>query len=212
MNKGLFVTFEGGEGSGKTTIISHLIEELNKLNIEYVITREPGGCDISEQIRDIILDVENTMIHKRTEALLYAASRAQHVEEVLRPALDKNKLVICDRYVDSSIIYQGYARNNSIDDIWAINNFAMDNIIPDITIFFDITPKEAFERLEKYSRQMNRLDLEDISFHNEVYDAYMVLAKQDRFVKVDATKSIEEVVADVYKIVYSEITKRGLCE
>ncbi len=212
MNKGLFVTFEGGEGSGKTTILSHLITKIDKLNVEAVITREPGGCAISEQIRDIILDVDNTQIHKRTEALLYAASRAQHVEEVLRPALDNSKLVICDRYVDSSIIYQGYARNNRIDDIWGINNFAMDNVIPDITIFFDIRPEDAFKRINNGSRDLNRLDLEGMNFHNEVYDAYIDLCKQDRFIKVDATKTIEEVVADVYEIIYNELIKRGMCE
>lgn len=207
MNKGLFVSFEGGEGSGKSTVISHLIDKLNEKNIEHFITREPGGCDISEQIRNVILDTENTAMHKRTEALLYAASRAQHVEEKLRPALDEGKLVICDRYVDSSIIYQGYARNNIVEDIWKINQFAMDNIIPDITIFFDIKPEEAFKRL--HERQMNRLDLESLEFHQKVYDAYIDLSKQDRFIQIDATKSIDEVVENVFTIILREVEKRS---
>lgn len=211
MNKGLFITFEGGEGSGKTTIIKQLLERLETLNQEYVLTREPGGCEISEQIRDIILDVNNTMINKRTEALLYAASRAQHVEEVLRPALDNGKLVICDRYVDSSIIYQGYARDNKIEDVWSINNFAIDNIKPDITLFFDIKPEAAFARLKEHSRDMNRLDLEDMKFHNKVYEAYLELCKQDHFITIDATRTIEEITDEVYNIIYKELVKRGMC-
>ncbi len=207
MSKGLFVSFEGGEGSGKTTVISHLIDYIKELNIEYIVTREPGGCDIAEQIRNVILDTSNTAMNKRTEALLYAASRAQHVEEKLRPALESGKLVICDRYVDSSIIYQGYARDNNVDDIWFINNFAMDNVVPDVTIFFDIKPEEALKRLE--NREMNRLDLESLSFHQKVYDAYMNLCKQPHFVKVDATQSVDEVVKDVFNIIKSQLEKKG---
>ncbi len=212
MSKGLFVSFEGGEGSGKTTIINNLIKRLDKLNLDYVLTREPGGCDISEQIRNVILDVANTKTHKRTEALLYAASRAQHVEEVIRPAMEANKLVVCDRYVDSSIIYQGYARDNNIEDVWAINHFAMDNVLPDITIFFDIKPEDAFKRINNGSRELNRLDLESMEFHQKVYDAYMSLSEQDRFVNVDATQSIEAVVNEVYNIIFKELVKRGMCE
>ncbi len=212
MSKGLFVSFEGGEGSGKTTIISNLITRLSTTNLDYIITREPGGCNISEQIRDIVLNVENTAIHKRTEALLYAASRSQHVEEVLRPALDDGKLVLCDRYVDSSIIYQGYARSNDVEDIWMINNFAMDQVVPDITFFFDIKPEDALHRLEKYSREMDRLDLEDISFHQKVYDGYKELAKQERFITIDATASVEEIVCEVFEILLNETKKRGMCE
>ncbi len=212
MSNGLFVSFEGGEGSGKTTIISNLIKRLNKLSLEYVVTREPGGCDISEQIRNVILDVANTKVHKRTEALLYAASRAQHVEEVIRPAMEANKLIICDRYVDSSIIYQGHARDNSIEDVWSINYFAMGDVIPDITIFFDIKPEDAFKRINDGSRELNRLDLESMEFHQKVYEAYISLSEQERFVNVDATQSIEDVVSEVYNIIYKELQKRGMCE
>lgn len=212
MSSGLFISFEGGEGSGKTTILSHIVEKLNEKDIVHVITREPGGCDIAEQIRDIVLDVENTNLNKRSEALLYAASRAQHVEEVLKPALNDNKLVICDRYVDSSIVYQGYARGQQVNDIWSINNFAMDDVMPDITIFFDIKPVDAFKRMAEHAREMDRLDLEDIEFHNVVYEGFLELSKQERFVRIDATKTIDEVVEEVYKIIYNELVKRGMCE
>ncbi len=211
MKKGLFVSFEGGEGSGKTTVLSHIIDKINKLDLEYLITREPGGCDIAEQIRQVILDTSNTAMNKRCEALLYAASRAQHVSEKLVPALENGMLVLCDRYVDSSVIYQGYARDNNLDDIWSINNFAMGGTLPDITIFLDIKPVDAFARLEKYSREMNRLDLESIEFHEKVYEAYHELAKQERFVVIDANREVDEVVNDVYNVIYNELMKRGIC-
>ncbi len=211
MNKGLFVSFEGGEGSGKTTVLSHLIDKIKVLNVEYLITREPGGCDIAEQIRDIILDTSNTAMNKRTEALLYAASRAQHVSERIKPMLEDNNLVLCDRYVDSSIIYQGFARGNKIEDVQMINDFAMGGILPDITIFLDIKPKDAFERIEKHAREKDRLDLEAMEFHEDVYNAYLELAKQDRFVVVDATRAVEEIVDEVYNIIYNELVRRDMC-
>ncbi|MFV0498997.1 MAG: dTMP kinase [Bacilli bacterium] len=208
----LFVTFEGGEGSGKSTVLDRIVEILKHKNIDHIVTREPGGCDISEKIRNIILDIGNNTINKRTEALLYASSRAQHVEEILKPNLKKQKLVICDRYVDSSIVYQGYARENCVADIYAINEFAMDNIKPDLTIFFDIKPREAFARIKEHNREMNRLDLEKIEFHQKVYDSYMILAKKNNYVMVDATKTIEEVVQNVYDIIEKEMVKRKMCE
>lgn len=211
MSKGLFVSFEGGEGSGKTTVLSHIVDKISDLDIEYVITREPGGCDIAEQIRHVILDTSNVLMNKRTEALLYAASRAQHVDEKLLPFLNSGKLVLCDRYVDSSIIYQGFARGNNIEDIKKINEFAMDGLLPDITIFLDILPEDAFARIEKYSRSKDRLDLESIDFHKKVYYAYKELAKQDRFYTVDANRCVDDVVCDVYNIIYSELVKRGIC-
>ncbi len=211
MRKGLFVSFEGGEGSGKTTVLSHIIDELHNLDVECLITREPGGCEIAEQIRHIILDTSNTAMNKRCEALLYAASRAQHVSEKLIPALESGKLVLCDRYVDSSLIYQGYARDNNLDDIWSINQFAMDNTLPDITIFLDIKPADAFSRLEDGGREMNRLDLESIEFHEKVYEAYHILAKQERFVIINANRKVDDVVKDVFKVIYDELVERGMC-
>lgn len=211
MNKGLFVSFEGGEGSGKTTILSHIIERINELDVKYIVTREPGGCNIAEQIRQVILDTSNTAMDMRTEALLYAASRAQHVSEKLLPALNDNTLILCDRYIDSSIIYQGYARGNAIEDIWTINNFAMNGVLPDITIFLDINPTDAFARIEKYDREKNRLDLESIEFHEKVYAAYKELAKQERFVTVDANRDVDSVVEDVFTIIYNELVKRSIC-
>ena len=129
-----FITIEGGEGSGKTSIIKLLLEDLKKENIDAISTREPGGSKIAEQIRNVILNVDNVNMDYMTEALLYAASRRQHLEEVVKPAIDDGKLVICDRYIDSSLAYQGYARNLGIDNVYNINMYATNGFLPDLTI------------------------------------------------------------------------------
>jgi len=143
----LFVTIEGPEGSGKTTIGKKIVERLIQEGYEVIYTREPGGIDIAEQIRNVILDVKNTNMDPRTEALLYAASRRQHLIEKIVPAIKDNKIIICDRFVDSSLAYQGHARHLGIDNVYEINKFAIDTLMPDLTLLFDIDPKIGLERI-----------------------------------------------------------------
>ncbi len=206
-DKGLFITFEGGEGSGKTTLIKALGKKLEEMNIGYMVTREPGGSTIAEEIRNIILDKKNTMMDPRTEALLYAASRRQHLAEIVLPALKEGKLVLCDRYLDSSLAYQGYARGIGIDEVYAINQFAIDETMPDMTFFLDLKPEEGLKRIALHrSDEVNRLDLENISFHHKVYEAYQILLKKypERILSVDASLSVEEET----EIVLSHLLKK----
>ncbi len=206
-DKGLFITFEGGEGSGKTTLIKALEKKLSEMNIGYLVTREPGGSTIAEEIRGIILDKKNTMMDPRTEALLYAASRRQHLAEIVLPALKEGKLVLCDRYLDSSLAYQGYARGIGIDEVYAINEFAIDQTMPDMTFFLDLKPEEGLKRIALHrSDEVNRLDLENISFHHKVYDAYQILLKKypERILSIDASLSVEEET----EIVLSHLLKK----
>lgn len=194
-HKGLFVTFEGPDGSGKTTISQAVFEQLSALGYNCIYTREPGGIRISEDIRNIILDVENVNMDIRTEALLYAASRRQHLVEKIIPALADNKIVICDRFVDSSLAYQGYARDIGIDEVLDINLFAIDNHFPDMTIFLDISAQEGLKRIDNRSFK-DRLDLESIDFHNKVYEGYQIILHKfkERMHVIDAGLSIEEIV------------------
>lgn len=200
MKKGVFITLEGPEGSGKSTIIKKVEEFLSEKKVKYISTREPGGIDISEQIRDIILRKTNTAMDARTEALLYAASRRQHLIERVIPALEKGVVVVCDRFIDSSLAYQGYARGIGMDEVMRINEFAIDKYMPDLTFYLHIEPRLGLERISKNSnREVNRLDLEKIDFHNKVRDGYLILLKKypDRIVKIDASGDIQSVFADV---------------
>lgn len=193
---GLFITLEGGEGSGKSTILTNIIEYLERNNYEVVKTREPGGVRIAEDIRNIILDKKNTNMDGKTEALLYAASRRQHLVEKVIPNLKKGKIVISDRYLDSSLVYQGYARNIGMDEILNINLFAIDNTLPKLSLILDIDPKIGLQRINKNSqREVNRLDLETLEFHNKVRKGYLKLKDlfPERIHIIDASKSIEEV-------------------
>lgn len=200
----LFVTFEGGEGSGKSTALRLIAERLEKEGIPFILTREPGGTPIAEEIREVILDKKNTAMDPRTEALLYAASRRQHLVEKVWPALKEGKLVLCDRYLDSSLAYQGGARNLGIDAVLNINLFATEGTYPDLTLLFDIEPKLGLERIAaNKGREVNRLDLEKISFHEGVRNTFHELAKRysDRYVIIDASKSVDEVVENAYKAI-----------
>lgn len=197
---GIFITFEGGEGSGKTTIASMVKDELVKEGYYVVLTREPGGVEIAESIRNVIVDVKNTNMDKRTEALLYAASRRQHLVEKVLPALDKGAIVICDRFVDSSLVYQGIARGIGIDEVYEMNLFATDNILPKRTIFFDVKPEIGLQRVYmNKDREINRLDMEKLEFHQSVYNGYLQLCEKysDRIVKIDASVKIDEVYKQV---------------
>ena len=203
MKKGLFVVFEGGEGTGKPTSIDAIYEWIEKQGIECVKTREPGGIKIAEDIRQVILNKDNTAMDGKTEALLYAAERRQHLVEKVVPALERGAVVLCDRFIDSSLAYQGYARNLGIDEVMSINKFAIDGYMPDISILFDLDPKVGIERISiNKDREVNRLDLEKLDFHEKVREGYNTVynANKDRIVKIDAEKSKLEVQNDIKNI------------
>ena len=206
----MFITLEGPEGSGKTTAVEAAVKKLQEMGYEIVRTREPGGTPIAEQIRNVILDKANTKMDPRTEALLYAASRRQHLVEKVWPALKEGKIVICDRYLDSSLAYQGGARGLGIDNILNVNMFATENTFPDLTLLFDIKPEIGLARINANAdREVNRLDLEKIEFHNKVRDSFLALAKRwpERFVIIDASKSREEVAKDTMEAILSRLCK-----
>lgn len=206
----MFITIEGPEGSGKSTAVATVIEQLTKRGFDVLKTREPGGTPISEQIRNVILDKNNTTMDGRTEALLYAAARRQHLVETVWPAVKQGKVVICDRYIDSSLAYQGGARGLGVDNIININMFATDNTWPDLTLLFDIDPKLGLERISiNKNREVNRLDLEALDFHNKVRQTFLDLSKRypERFVIIDASKSREEVAQDALNAILSRLCK-----
>lgn len=203
MKKGLFITFEGPDGSGKTTILNKVANYFKEKEIDFVQTREPGGSNIAQQIRNILLDEKNIGLSSTTEALLFAASRAQHYDEIVKPALDHDQIVLCDRFIDSSLAYQGYARGLGMQEILDVNNFAISNQLPDLTIFFDIKPELGLERINQSAdREINRLDLEGLKFHQKVYEGYQEVIKKypKRIVCIDASQSIEQVFAEVIQI------------
>ena len=206
----MFITIEGPEGSGKTTAVDTAVKELEKMGYQIVRTREPGGTPIAEQIRNVILDKNNTAMDQRTEALLYAASRRQHLVEKVWPALKEGKIVICDRYLDSSLAYQGGARGLGIDNILNVNMFATEGTFPDLTLLFDLQPEVGLARIAANSnREVNRLDLEKLEFHTKVRNTFLELAKRypERFVIIDASQSREEVAKKTLEVMLSRICK-----
>ncbi len=205
-----FITFEGGEGSGKSTVMKDVAARLTKEGYKLVLTREPGGTPIAEEIRNVILDKANTKMDPRTEALLYAASRRQHLVEKIWPALERGEIVLCDRYLDSSLAYQGGARGLGVDEVLSINMFATEGEYPDLTLLFDLEPEEGLKRIEKNKgREVNRLDLEKLEFHKKVRDNFHALAKKysTRYIIIDASKPLNEVEDEVYKIIKETISK-----
>ena len=206
----MFITLEGPEGSGKTTAVELAVKKLEEMGYQIVRTREPGGTPISEQIRNVILDKANTAMDPRTEALLYAASRRQHLVEKVWPAIKEGKIVICDRYLDSSLAYQGGARGLGVDNILNINLFATEGTWPDLTLLFDIDPKIGLARISaNANREVNRLDLEKIEFHNSVRNTFLELAKRypERFVIIDASQSREDVAKATVDAILSRLCK-----
>ncbi|KNF09830.1 thymidylate kinase Tmk [Gottschalkia purinilytica] len=200
--KSYFITLEGPDGSGKSTMTRFLSEYLTQKGYEIVITREPGGTDISEDIRKIILDNKNTNIAYTTEALLYAASRAQHVHEKILPALNEGKIIICDRFVLSSLVYQGIARGLGIEEVKKINDFATQGLEPDLILLFDIDPEVSLRRKTKKGNA-DRLEKEDISFHKKVYSGYMNIKDMyyEKIKIVDASKDKHEVFNNIKELV-----------
>lgn len=199
---GKFIVFEGPDGSGKTTIIKKVKEILEKRDLAISYYREPGGTDISEKIRSIIIDNDNHLMDPKTEALLFASSRAQLVAEKIIPDLGAGKIVICDRFVMSSLLYQGLGRKLGIDNVKMINDFATESLKPDLTLFFNIDYKTALER-KRANFSPDRLENEDFSFHKTIFDGYLEMADlyKDEIVKVDARKSIEDLTKDVIEII-----------
>lgn len=206
MEKGIFITIEGADGSGKTTQLNFIKEFFSDRNILAVFTREPGGTKIGEDIRSIILDKNNSEMSHITEAFLYAASRAQHVEEIIRPQLEEGKIVVCDRFIDSSIAYQGYGRELG-DMVRIINEYAIGGVMPHRTIFLDVDPEIGKNRMGE--RQLDRLELEKLEFHQKVYEGYKALEKiyPNRFVAINGRRPIEDVKEDIEKLLIALLGK-----
>ncbi|MCI8631232.1 MAG: dTMP kinase [Firmicutes bacterium] len=208
MKKGLFISIEGPDGSGKSTQISALKNYFEERGVDVLLTREPGGTPISEKIREIILDKNNKEMDYMTEALLYAASRAQHVAQVIKPALTAGKIVICDRFIDSSIAYQGYGRGLG-DCVRVINEYAVRGCMPDVTFLLKVDPKVGKERINE--DEQDRLEQEKLEFHQRVFAGYIDMEKRfDRIISIDACRSIDEISADIISYIEKIISQRLL--
>lgn len=206
----MFITFEGPDGSGKSTVIKAVYEKLLKDNFDVLLTREPGGTPIAEKIRDIILDNSNTALDARTEALLYAASRRQHLVEKIWPALKERKIVLCDRFIDSSLAYQGGGRNLGVESVLNINLFATENTYPDISLFFDVSPEIGLSRVNSDKKRVaDRLDNENENFHDKVYETFkkIVANNKNRFIVIDASKPLDEVIENTYQILKNKLNE-----
>ncbi len=196
----MFITFEGPDGSGKSTIIQKVYDYLIENNYDVIKTREPGGSPIAEKIRNLILDTENTKMGYRTEALLYAASRAQHVEETIIPALNENKIVLCDRFLISSLAYQGVGRDLGIENVRKINEFAINGVFPDFVLFFDVDPITTLKRKSSLDTA-DRLEKEGNNFHERVYNGYKEILNSEKNIEIiDATQSVEDVFSQCIKV------------
>lgn len=202
MEKGLFITFEGPDGSGKTTVSSAVCERLIKEGYNLRYTREPGGSRIAEDIRNIILDPKNTDMDVRTEALLYAASRRQHLIDKIIPALNEGVTIVSDRFVDSSLAYQGWGRSIGIEEVYSINEFAIEDYMPYKTIFLNVDVEEGLNRIQKGRTYLDRLDQESLDFHYRVYEGYKKVIEKykDRMIIIDANREAEKVIEDAYRI------------
>ena len=203
MVNGTLISFEGPEGAGKSSVLEAILPLLEEKGIPYITTREPGGVDIAENIRQVILDPDHTSMDAKTELLLYIASRRQHLVERVLPALAAGKVVLMDRFIDSSVAYQGYGRGLSVEDIEWLNQFATDGLKPDLTLYFDLDVEEGLARIARnQEREVNRLDLEGLELHHKVRQGYLALAEKEpeRIVKIDASQSFEAVLADVLTI------------
>ena len=216
MTKGIFISFEGPDGAGKTTVLEAILPQLKKLVAKEVITtREPGGVAIAESIRDLILDVNHTNMDDKTELLLYIAARRQHLVERILPELKKGNLVLVDRFIDSSVAYQGYGRGLDADAVTWLNNFATDGLQPDLTLYFDVDSQIGLTRIEKNKeREVNRLDLEQLDMHRRVRSGYLKLAQEnpDRIVTIDAARPLEEVITDALFIIKQRCLEKEITD
>ena len=208
--RGFFITFEGNDGSGKSSVISAIKEELEKNGIDVILTREPGGSKIAEKIRNIILDTDNIEMDSKTEALLYAASRREHIVHTVIPAIQEGKVVLSDRFLDSSLVYQGIARGLGLEKIYNLNDFAIEGFLPDLTIMIAVRPEIGMARIKKNRNELDRLELEKIDFHNRVYDGYKEVAElyNDRIVMINGEQTKEEVIEEAKQIVFNYLRRR----
>lgn len=211
MEKGLFITFEGADGSGKSTQARFLAESLEELGFDVLLTREPGGCPVAEKIRDIVLDKNNTDIMDITEAYLYAASRAQHVHQVIMPALAEGKIVVCDRFIHSSVAYQGYGRNLGKERVLEINKHAVDGCLPDITFFITINPERAFDRMNE-QKERDRLETQEQAFYDRLFKGYLKILEDEKetVIPIDATGTKYETKEIVLKKTKEIFKEKGL--
>lgn len=209
MKRGLFIVLEGTDGCGKSTQIRNIKTYLRDKGIHTMLVREPGGTDIGEKVRKLVLDSENAEMKPSTEMYLYAASRAQLVQQVIKPAINEGKVVICDRFVYSSLVYQGVGRKLGIDNVWEVNKNALEGMMPDIAIFLDLPIEKALDRIKRGS--MDRIEQESTRFHNTVYSSYLKLCSDDKFnlKRIDADREIKEVFADIKDIVDTNLSKVG---
>jgi len=205
----VFITFEGPDGSGKTTQIRLLAEWLREQGREVVLTREPGGTEIGDQIRAVLHDPSNTAMGARAEILLYSADRAQHVAQLIQPALAAGRVVISDRYADSTLAYQGYGRGLDLGVLRTIITFATGGLAPDLTVYLDVTPEEGLQRRRLGGDEWNRLDAEALEFHQRVRDGYLKLVEQEpeRWVVIDGARSVEEVEAEILTAVQEKLCR-----
>lgn len=208
-----FITLEGGDGAGKTSVLEAVATRLQDQGYDILVTREPGGISISEQIREIILNPAHTEMEKRTEALLYAAARRQHLVQKIVPALQQGKLVLCDRFIDSSLAYQGFAREIGMEEVFTINEFAIDGWMPSLTLYLDIPPEVGLQRINDNAvREKNRLDLETLQFHQKVHEGYHILLEKfpNRIKQIDADRKLADVIEEVYSKIISHLEEREL--
>nr|WP_240544622.1 dTMP kinase [Exiguobacterium algae] len=207
----MFITVEGPDGSGKTTQLNLLVEALNSKGYEVVVTREPGGTTVGNSIREVLLSPEHHEMTPRVEMMLYAASRAQNVDQIIRPALARGAVVLCDRFVDASIAYQGYGLQYDMDQIESLNEWATSGITPDVTFLFDLTPQRAQERM-KDRGQLDRIESRDQAFHQRVYEGFHALLNKypERMILIDADQSVECIHDEVLDATLERLKNRGV--
>ncbi|RCW16974.1 dTMP kinase [Streptococcus gallolyticus] len=209
MKNGIIISFEGPDGAGKTTVLEQVLPVLQEKGYDIVTTREPGGVEIAERIRDVILDVNHVAMDSKTELLLYMAARRQHYVEKVLPALEAGKVVLIDRFIDSSIAYQGAGRGLDKDIITRLNDFATDGRIPDLTLYFDVESEIGLARIAKNAeREVNRLDLEKLDMHKRVREGYLALTEQEkRIVTIDASHELVDVVSETLYTILEQLAK-----
>ena len=210
MKNGIIISFEGPDGAGKTTVLEQVLPVLQEKGYDIITTREPGGVEIAERIRDVILDVNHVAMDNKTELLLYMAARSQHYVEKVLPALEAGKVVLIDRFIDSSIAYQGAGRGLDKDIIRRLNDFATDGRKPDLTLYFDVESEIGLARIAKNAeREVNRLDLEKLDMHKRVREGYLALTEQEkRIVTIDASRELADVVSEALHIILEQLAKK----
>jgi len=209
----MFITVEGPDGSGKTTQLALLVEGLRQHGYDVVVTREPGGTTVGNSIRSVLLSPEHHEMTPRVEMMLYAASRAQNVDQVIRPALARGAVVVCDRFVDASVAYQGYGLQYDLQEVQSINEWATNGVTPDLTFLFDLTPSRASERMKERG-QLDRIESRDVAFHERVYEGFQTLLREnpERMVRIDADQSVESIQDEVLDFTLEQLNERGVAK